>query len=792
MTKARDLGDFISDGTIAETVTADGLNLGDNEKIQLGASQDLQIYHDGSHSIVKDSGTGNLKLLAENFSVQDPNQTEQMILATPNGSVNLYYDAVKKFETTATGATVTGTVAVSGSFNATSGTFTVQSNGTDILNVTSTVMSPQTDGAISLGSATNGFNNMYLDGNAYISGDVGIGTTAIGTAALQVAGITALNGNAPASDYALNITGSSGVNGGLVCFDSTVSASTTLITTTSGGYLNVRENLPLHFYTNNTERFRIGSSGQLGIGGANYGTAGQVMTSSGSGAAPTWADAGGGGGSFEATSDGNITAGETVYLKGTGNVDAISNSYVAQSVGTGVNLIGTSNLFVRAGQSFWYDSSTVGIVWNDNQQNAYIIIGTVSSNTVTWGSAVTIASSYTAGTEGVTQGVNGAGSDSDHVVAIYRQADGDIKFSLISRSGTTATVENTYSTSIGGSSATRIVYDSGNNCWLAMLRDGSNGIIFKITRSGSTLTLSSSVQILTSQFLNEQCALVYDPDNARVIAMSQNGYTLMGTVIDASPSTPTATSPVSIVNLSNEGLMTQNPDRFSMQYDTTNNRIITVATSGNNAVSYVIFTAATSGTFTVNKASFFGADAGLTNASNEYKATVYDTTYNNSSKALYLFTNGFQGDDGSNKVFVAYLKADNLTFTDPVYTSGFSQDNSEDIGSPSEKTYTGLQVEPSGNRALFLLRGGSTDIVRGLVYSPDITQAFNYIGLAGETISSSSTGEIQVLGSVNENQTGLSIASDYYVQLDGSLGTTNAGFGFVGKALAATKILVKG
>lgn len=37
-----------------------------------------------------------------------------------------------------------------------------------------------------------------------------------------------------------------------------------------------------------TERFRIASAGQLGIGGANYGTSGQVLTSGGSGAAPTW------------------------------------------------------------------------------------------------------------------------------------------------------------------------------------------------------------------------------------------------------------------------------------------------------------------------------------------------------------------------------------------------------------------------------------------------------------------------------------------------------------------------
>lgn len=45
-------------------------------------------------------------------------------------------------------------------------------------------------------------------------------------------------------------------------------------------------------HTNNTERLRIGSSGQVGIGGANYGTSGQVLTSGGSGAAPSWASVG--------------------------------------------------------------------------------------------------------------------------------------------------------------------------------------------------------------------------------------------------------------------------------------------------------------------------------------------------------------------------------------------------------------------------------------------------------------------------------------------------------------------
>ena len=346
MTKARDLGDFISDGTIAETVTADGLNLGDNEKIQLGASQDLQIFHDGSHSIVKDSGTGNLKLLAENFSVQDPNQTEQMILATPNGSVNLYYDAVKKFETTATGATVTGTIAVSGDFNATSGTFTVQSNGTDILNVTSTLMSPQTDGAISIGSASNAFNDLHLDGSAYVGGNVGIGTSSVNGALHVQANPTAEfslwggGGSYGRSKFNIqSVDDGTSVGKFQITTESTVPSSPELMTITNAGNVGIGTSSPsapltvaansggnnlfltgrsadgfafvqyknnadnvtnaeigvsdaknMQFYTNGSERLRLDSAGNLGLGRSDpadgkFGDGSSAFVTSGNGTA---------------------------------------------------------------------------------------------------------------------------------------------------------------------------------------------------------------------------------------------------------------------------------------------------------------------------------------------------------------------------------------------------------------------------------------------------------------------------------------------------------------------------
>ena len=43
------------------------VTFGDNDKAIFGAGSDLQIYHDGLNSWIKDTGTGNLKISAGNF-----------------------------------------------------------------------------------------------------------------------------------------------------------------------------------------------------------------------------------------------------------------------------------------------------------------------------------------------------------------------------------------------------------------------------------------------------------------------------------------------------------------------------------------------------------------------------------------------------------------------------------------------------------------------------------------------------------------------------------------------------
>ena len=92
----------------ASTISATELDMGDSEKIKLGASNDLEIYHDSNHSYIEDTGTGDLKLKASIVEIQNTDATVGAKF-TGDGSVELNHDGTKKFETTSAGVTITGT-----------------------------------------------------------------------------------------------------------------------------------------------------------------------------------------------------------------------------------------------------------------------------------------------------------------------------------------------------------------------------------------------------------------------------------------------------------------------------------------------------------------------------------------------------------------------------------------------------------------------------------------------------------------------------------------------------------
>ena len=104
-----DITDFNEDDYVSVTgdVMSGNLSFGDNDKAIFGAGSDLQIYHDGSNSIIKDAGAGNLFIDATDFKLRSA-IGENMLTMTTNGKVGLRYNGLEKLATTSTGISVTG------------------------------------------------------------------------------------------------------------------------------------------------------------------------------------------------------------------------------------------------------------------------------------------------------------------------------------------------------------------------------------------------------------------------------------------------------------------------------------------------------------------------------------------------------------------------------------------------------------------------------------------------------------------------------------------------------------
>ncbi len=79
----------------------------DNVKAQFGTGNDLQIYHDGTDSLLKNS-TGKFEIHADQFRIRNAADSEILFSADNNANVYLYYNNNQKLRTENTGVTVTG------------------------------------------------------------------------------------------------------------------------------------------------------------------------------------------------------------------------------------------------------------------------------------------------------------------------------------------------------------------------------------------------------------------------------------------------------------------------------------------------------------------------------------------------------------------------------------------------------------------------------------------------------------------------------------------------------------
>ena len=90
----------------------------DSDKILLGNSDDLQIYHNGSNSYIDDAGTGNLYIRGSTTVELGKYTGETFVKCTADGDVKLYYNDSVKLATKSDGVDITGNLTASGNVTA--------------------------------------------------------------------------------------------------------------------------------------------------------------------------------------------------------------------------------------------------------------------------------------------------------------------------------------------------------------------------------------------------------------------------------------------------------------------------------------------------------------------------------------------------------------------------------------------------------------------------------------------------------------------------------------------------
>jgi len=539
---------------------------------------------------------------------------------------------------------------------------------------------------------------------------------------------------------------------------------------TAGSYFAVK--------SDGSERMRISSSGEIGLSGANYGTAGQVLTSSGSGAAPTWADAAGGGTVEMTASGGDISQGDFVNLNADGTVTSFSISGGPSTIVVSITN-DTGEVYKNKG-SIAYDSTNniICLGFSDAALSDYphLLPGKITNGIITWGTKVQLDNNPAyefVGVEYDTQ-ANVWAAIYDRSVYVFGKGFTVDSTTLNITQGSNVELHGQFNS--GGDAGLSWVTNSGQSygTFVGWFRsndiDGLTLRSFYVSLSGSTPTLNLGyTEYVYSSMGDAQEVVAFDNDKLMCLLKVNNTnitlktYTLTSYRSFTSEDTHSITTPLS----------GRTVYKNNIAYNSTDDEWLIVFTdiSSNDGIYAMPFTYSFSGgTFNVSSPTRLLTEYG---SNSDQHKLEYDVTL---GKFVYLTgqSSGSNTDllDGIN---ILLLSSSASSGTVSIY---------DQLLDGTQNTNVAIRYVPDLSKAVYFAY--AVDPLKAVGTSRVPT----WLGVAKENITSGSSGNIYIMGGVADNQSGLTPNTVYYLDANSQNLTTSATDYKVGRALTSTKLLI--
>ncbi len=464
-----------------------------------------------------------------------------------------------------------------------------------------------------------------------------------------------------------------------------------------------------------------------------------------------------------AVASGALPSGDAVIVNADGTVSVVAETTVTQAVGTPVTFeSGTALYNAVANDSA---NNKVVIAYQDLGNSGFgtAIVGTVdqSDNSISFGTPVVFESANTTRTA-ITYDVN-AGK-----VLVSFQADGGNSGRLTSIVGTVSGTGISFGTAVvidTSTYATHVAsaYDANAQKVVLVATTAGTPSAFVCTISGTSV--SSGSRVVYGGTNGEANRITYDANAQKVVVIysySSAGRARVGTVSGTSISFGTEAT--------FENATIEEP---GIAYDASAQKVVIVYKNSGNSDYGTAIVGSVSGT-TIS----FGSSVVYSSSSVGQNNAVYDA----STQQVVI---AWQVGSTNGQAIAGKVNGTSITFnTATVFQASRVENVAAVYDSTSERVVIAYRDQPNATGDAVVFETGSV--------TPNLTSE-NFLGFAAHTYADTQSALVNSTCTVDRNQTGLTAGQTYYVQTDGSLGTTAGDPSVVaGTAISSTEIIVKG